>query len=502
MRTRAIPSRRQFLLRSTAVAVAAAGSAMWGCSGRNRVAPGDLTELSAADAIAAMVRGDIKAEDYARALLDRSERLQALNAFRVLAPDAVLEAARAADTRRASGATLGALHGLPIPVKDSVNTARYATSNGTAILRDFRPTSDAGVLRPLMDAGGYVMGKTNLHELSSGWTSVNAAFGAVHNPYDTSRVPGGSSGGSAVAVAARMAPLAIAEDTLGSIRIPSTMCGICGLRPTYRRYPDDGIMPLTTSGFDQVGPLARTVEDLALFDSVVSGDSSPLPVVDLKGVRIGIADFFFADLDSEVERLAQTALDRLRDAGAIIVRAEVPDDVKATVGAALTILLFERQSAISGFLAEQGTRVSFDELVAQVGPNLKATFARPVPPKEVYDAMVAQRQKARDAIRAHFENENIVALAFPPAMIPAHKIGEDGSMTVRGERVPNTTTIGRNVSLSSCAGLASLVLPAGLTTSGLPVGLEFDALPGTDRKLLGLGVSLQRALGSIQAPKV
>jgi len=152
-----------------------------------------------------------------------------------------------------------------------VNTALYATSNGTATLRDFRPQSDAGVLRPLIEAGGHVMGKTNLHELSSGWTSVNATFGAVHNPYDTSRVPGGSSGGSAVAVAARMAPLAIAEDTLGSIRIPSTMCGICGLRPTYGRYPDDGIMPLTTSGFDQVGPLARTVEDLALLLEEVAG---------------------------------------------------------------------------------------------------------------------------------------------------------------------------------------------------------------------------------------
>jgi len=503
MRARAIPSRREFLLRSTAAAVvAAAGSALWGCKGRNRVEPGELTELNASEAVAAMVRGDIKAEDYARALLDRSARLQALNAFRVLMPDAVLEAARAADKRRASGAILGALHGLPIPVKDSVNTARYPTSNGTAILRDFRPTSDAGVLRPLMDAGGYVMGKTNLHELSSGWTSVNAAFGAVHNPYDTSRVPGGSSGGSAVAVAARMAPLAIAEDTLGSIRIPSAMCGICGLRPTYGRYPDDGIMPLTTSGFDQVGPLARTVEDLALFDSVVSGDGSPLPVVDLKGVRIGIADFFFADLDSEVERVARTALDRLRDAGAIIVRAEVPDDVKAAFGAALTIIRFERQSAISGFLAERGTRVSFDELVAQVGPNLKAAFAGAAPPKEVYDAMIAQRQKTRDALRAHFENQNIVALAFPPAMIPAHKIEEDGSITVRGERVPNTTTIGRNVSLSSFASLASLVLPAGLTTSGLPVGLEFDALRSTDRMLLGLGVSLQRALGSIRAPQV
>jgi mandelamide amidase len=386
-------------------------------------------------------------------------------------------------------------------VKDSVNTAGYATANGTAILRDFRPRSDAGVLRPLLDAGAYVLGKTNLHELSLGWTSVSA-FGAVHNPYDTSRVPGGSSGGSAVAVAARMAPLAIAEDTLGSIRIPATMCGICGLRPTAGRYPGDGIMPLTTSGFDQVGPLARTVEDLALFDAVVSGDGSPLPVVDLQGVRIGVADYFFADLDSAVERIAQAALDRLRDAGAIIVRADVPQDVKAAHDAAFAINLYEIQSAISGFLTEQGTGVSFDELAAQVGPNLKALFATPVPPKGVYDAMIAQRQRTRDAIRAHFESESIVALAFPPAMIQAHPIEEDGSTTIRGEPVPSTTTIGRNVSLSSCAGLASLVLPAGLTMSGLPVGLEFDALPGTDRQLLGLGVALERALGSIRAPPV
>jgi mandelamide amidase len=493
-------SRREFLRQSTAaMALAAAGSALSGCGGRNRVDPGDLTELSATDAIAAMVLGDIKAEDYARTLLDRADRLQALNAFRVLIPDAVLEAARAADARRAGGATLGPLHGLPIPVKDSVNTVRYATSNGTAILRDFRPRSDAGVLRPLIDAGGYVMGKTNLHELSLGWTSVSA-FGAVHNPYDTSRVPGGSSGGSAVAVAARMAPLAIAEDTIGSIRIPSTMCGICGLRPTYGRYPDDGIMPLTTSGFDQVGPLARTVQDLALFDSVVSGDSAALPVVDLQGIRIGVADFFFTDLDSEVERVAQRALDRLRYAGAVIVRADVPDDVKAAHDAAFAINAFEIRSAISGFLAEQGLEISFDELAAQVGPGVKQVLDIPAPAKEVYDALVVQRQKTGDAIRAHFEAENIAALAFPPAMIPAHKIEEDGGTTARGEQIPNTTTMGRNVSLSSFASLASLVLPAGLTTSGLPVGLEFDALPGSDRQLLGLGVALQRALGPVEAP--
>ncbi|PYP49463.1 MAG: hypothetical protein DMD45_14435 [Gemmatimonadetes bacterium] len=495
-------SRREFLAQAAAAAAMAAAGSSLAC----RPSRGTLREapagLSATAAIAAMKSGDMKAEDYARALLDRAARLDSLNAFRVLPRDTVLEAARAADKTRASGGRLGLLHGLPIPVKDSVNTDALPTSNGTAALRDFRPKANASVLTPLLAAGAVVMGKTNLHELSLGWTSNNATFGAVRNPYDPTRVPGGSSGGSAVAVAARMAPLAIAEDTLGSIRIPSAMCGICGLRPTFGRYPDDGIMPLTTNKFDQVGPLARSVEDLALFDSVITGDMSPLAATDLKGVRIGIADFFLADLDSEVERVTNAALDRLRAAGVTIVPADVPDDVKAAPGVALTIIVSEFHAAIGNFLATQGAGVSFDQIAAQAGPDLKALFATKPPPRSAYDAMIAQRMKTSEAIRTYFAKQAIVAIAFPPAMIPAHKIGEDGSTTVRGQVVPNTVTMGRNVALSSCASLASLVLPAGLTSAGLPVGLEFDALHGTDRQLLALGVSLQRALGPIAAPKV
>ena len=492
-------SRREFLAQATA-AIAVADSPLaftTGC-GESREQP---TELSATAAIAAIKNGDMKAEDYARALIDRATHLNSLNAFRVLAPDTVLAAARAADKIRAAGGRLGLLHGLPIPVKDSVNTDAFPTSNGTAALRDFRPKANAGVLTPLLAAGAVIMGKTNLHELSLGWTSNNTTFGAVHNPYDVTRVPGGSSGGSAVAVAARMAPLAIAEDTLGSIRIPSAMCGICGLRPTYGRYPDDGIMPLTDNKFDQVGPLARTVEDLALFDSAVTGDMSPLPAVDLKGVRIGIADFFLADLDTEVERVTDAALNRLRNAGVTIVRADVPDDVKASVSVALTIIRSELRVAIGKFLETQGTGVSFEQMAAQVA-DVKAAFAGDATPTSVYDATIAQRSKIREAIQAYFAKQRIVALAFPPVMIPAQKIGESGSVTIRGQAIPNTTTMGRNVSLASCASMPSLVLPAGLTSSGLPVGLEFDALPGTDRRLLALGMSLQRALGPIAAPKM
>ena len=170
----------------------------------------------------------------------------------------------------ASGAPLGTLHGLPIPVKDSVNTKALPTSNGTRALKDFRPKEDAAILKPLFAQGAILMGKTNIHELSYGHTTNNLAFGPTRNPYDTSRVPGGSSGGSAAAVAAHMAPLAVAEDTFGSIRVPASFCGIAGLRPSVGRYPGAGVMPITPR-WDTGGPLARTVADLILFDSVVTG---------------------------------------------------------------------------------------------------------------------------------------------------------------------------------------------------------------------------------------
>jgi mandelamide amidase len=168
-----------------------------------------LIDLSATDAVAAMRQGDMTAEAYASALLERCEAGKHLNAFISFEPERVLLAARAADTKRASGATLAALHGLPIPVKDSVNTRDYPTTGGTKALRDFYPAEDSVLVRNLKDAGAIVLGKTNIHELSFGWTSNNQEFGAVHNPYDTSRIPGGSSGGTAAAIAARMAPIGI-----------------------------------------------------------------------------------------------------------------------------------------------------------------------------------------------------------------------------------------------------------------------------------------------------
>jgi mandelamide amidase len=466
------------------------------------------SQLSAATAVAAIRNGDIKAEDYARALLDRAEQLASLNAFRSLDPETVLEAARNADKQRASGAQLGMLHGLPIPVKDSINTKTLPTSNGTRALAEFKPKDDAAVLTLLFAHGAILMGKTNLHELSYGWTSNNAVFGPVHNPYDPSRIPGGSSGGSAVAVAARMAPLAIGEDTLGSIRVPATHCGLAGLRPSFGRYPDGGIMLLTNNKFDQVGPLARSVKDLALFDSALVTNGLPIAPKPMKDIRIGISQGYpMNGLDSDVERVCREALEKLRTAGATLVEAELPEPVHAAPQIARTIILYETMPSIASFLQGEGAGLSFEQMLAQASKGIQATMkAQVLPPgrptRKAYKTVLTQREQLKIAIRRYFEEHGLTALAFPPTLAPAPKIGEDTEVEIGGRKVPLGVAMARNVALGSCASMASLVLPAGLTPTGLPIGVEFAGLSGTDREILALGLSLEKVLGPIPAPSL
>src|ERR1700723_1022545 len=278
-------------------AAAGGGEATRGAATGSGGDGGGLHNLGAADAVAHMSQGDFTAEHYAEALLARCRAAHTLNAFITLEPARVLEDARARDRERRAGAKPGPLFGLPMPVKDSVNTLEYPTTGGTPGLRHFRPARDAPVVASLRSAGALVLGKTNLHELSYGWTSNNLAFGAVRNPYDLSRIPGGSSGGTAAAIAARFAPLGIAEDTEGSIRVPAALCGIAGFRPTTGRYSTRGCVPISPL-FDQVGPHARSVADLALFDSVVANDWRRLEAAHLAGLRLGIVrDYWFTDLD-------------------------------------------------------------------------------------------------------------------------------------------------------------------------------------------------------------
>ncbi len=467
----------------------------------------DLLDLSAVFAVRAMRQGDLTAERYASALLDRCEAMKGLNAFISLDAPRVLEAARAADRRRTAGEFLGPLHGLPIPVKDSVNTKDLPTTVGTPALRSFRPAENAAVVQTLLDAGAIVLGKTNLHELSLGWTSNNHAFGAVHNPYDTKRIPGGSSGGTAAAVAARMAPLGVAEDTEGSIRVPAALCGITGFRPTTFRYSSTGVAPITPL-FDQVGPHARSVEDLALFDSVATGNQSPLPTITLKGLRLGLArEYFYAGLDPEVERQADQTLRILRAAGVEIVEANLPDLEKLIAATTAQIQIHDLGPSLKKYLAEFRAGVTLEQVAARASDDIREVFelfvlpgAKQAVSEEVYQAARDTLPKLRDTYQTYFRDTGVAAIAFPATMVPPTPIGEDKEVEIQGKKVAFETAVARNIAPGSTAGLPGLILPVGLTRGGLPLAFEFDGPPGTDRALLALGVELERTLGRIPAP--
>ena len=466
-----------------------------------------MIELSASAAVTAMQTGEISALDYAEALLARCAAGAALNAFITLDPAAVRAAARAADAHRAAGGVLGPLHGLPIPVKDSVNTAGIETTVGTRALRGWVPARDATTIARLKAAGAIVLGKTNIHELSFGWTSNNLEFGAVRNPYDPSRIPGGSSGGTAAAVAARMAPLGVAEDTQGSIRVPAALCGITGFRPTTGRYPTDGTAPITAL-FDQIGPHARCVADLALFDTVVSGEVAPIEPATLSGLRIGIdRNFFFAGIDAEVAALVEAALARLAAAGAVIVEAPVPG-LGRVVSVAMAIQVHDVVPALERYLADSGAPVDFEAMFAGVSADVADVFAqvalRGAPAAIAEDVYAAARGTARPALQQAmadwFADHRIDAMLLPATMVAATPIGDEGNVDIGGTAVPFATAIARNITPGSTLGLPGLVLPCGLTAGGLPVAIELDGPSGGDRRLLAIGLAVEKVLGPLPPP--
>ncbi len=467
-----------------------------------------MIALSAGEAVAAMVDGRFTALAYAEALLGRCAERADLNAFITLDPEAVRAAARAADERRAAGEVLGPLHGLPIPVKDSVNTVDLPTTAGTSALRDFRPKADAPLVAQLRAAGAIVLGKTNLHELSLGWTSSNMAYGPVRNPWDLTRIPGGSSGGTAAAVAAGMAPLGVAEDTQGSIRVPAALCGIAGFRPTTGRYPTDGCAPISGL-FDQIGPHARCVADLALFDTVITGDASPLAPPALAGLRLGIArDYYFSGLDPAVAAAMDGVLGRLAGAGVTIVEADLPGLGALIDAITLPIQVHDVAPGLTAWLASSGASFGFDEMLAAVSPDvlgLLKLFALPDSPNAIPEPVyAAARDVHRPALQAvladWFAVNRVDAMLLPATMVAATAIGHDQLIRIGEADVPFSTAMGRNIAPGSTAGLPGLVLPAGLA-KGLPVAIELDGPPGADRRLLAIGLAVEALLAEELWPR-
>lgn len=463
----------------------------------------DLSELSARDAVSMMRAGDVTAEQYASSLLARAQATRSLNAFITLDADRVLEQARAADRRRARNEPLGALHGLPIPVKDSVNTAEYPTTSGTPALKQFRPGADAALIAQLRREGAIVMGKTNLHELSVGYTSNNYATGAVRNPYASDRIPGGSSGGSAAVVAARGAPLSIAEDTGGSIRVPAAMCGVAGFRPTTGRYPTAGTMPMTPV-YDQLGPIARHVSDLVLFDDVITGDHVPVQSPHTRGLTLAVdRGYYFAELDPETARVMQDAEQRLVDAGVKIVEISIPGLARFLAESWLAILIHDIGPCSAAFLHEWNAGVTFEEVVGGASPDVQAIFtatAGVVIPDDAYQAMLTARAHMRQEVASVLAAAGAHAMLQPMTPSPATIIGDEGPVTTANGTVTFSDFMGRNAVAGSTIGLPGLVVAAGRSRSGLPVGLELNSAAGDDRALLGVGLAVEGVLGRLPTP--
>ena len=504
----------QALAAGTGVAAGLLGPAAEALSaGARQSGVSELFELDARDAVAMLRAGDLKATTYAGVLLGRARSLGYLNTVLAQDPHLVLTAAQAADERQARGEALGPLHGLPVLIKDNINTADLPTTAGTPALADNRPRRSAIVVERLLAAGAIPFAKTNMHELALGVTSNNAAFGAVHNPYDPTKIPGGSSGGNAAAVAARIAPAGIGTDTAGSVRIPAALCGIAALRPTVGRYPRTGsldtvadIVPISFTR-DTPGPMARTVADVALLDAVIAGDEPSLIPRELRGVRLGVDHrHFFPNLDPETETVTNEALNRLEEGGAELVEVELEGLQALNAAVSIPVVAFELGLALPRYLTENDTGVTLEELIAAVAsPDVRALFALVVGPgaipEGVYlDALLVQRPRLQTLYADVFTRHGIDALVFPTTPLPARPIGQDATVELNGQQVPTLFTYIRHTDPGSNAGIPGLAVPAGLTQRGLPVGLELDGPAGSDRALLAVGLAIEQQLGHPPAP--
>lgn len=465
----------------------------------------DLIALTVSEAAAALQRGDITATAYAEALLARAAQLTALNAFIHHDPAQVRAAARAADQLRARGAKPGPLHGVPLALKDNLDTAGVATTAGTPGLRGNKPSRNAAVVQRLLDAGALVFGKANLHELAYGITNNNAGFGAARNPYDRMRIPGGSSGGVGVAVGARMVPGGIGSDTGGSVRIPAALCGIVGFRPSTGRWSQSGIVPISHTR-DTAGPMTRSVADCALLDRVVTG-SAELPAAALKGQRLGVPrGHFWENLDTEVATLMESALRSLKEAGAVLVEADIADAPRLDNEAGFPIALYETIVDLDAYLAEHGSAMRYADVVAQVAsPDVKGLLQSllgdgAVPEAAYRNALKVQRPQLQAAYSEYFKRHNVSAMLYPTTPLPAAPIGQDETVMLNGQSVPTFPTFIRNCSPASVAGIPGISLPTALTRGGLPLGLELDAPQHADAQLLAIARAVEAVLPKMPPP--
>lgn len=402
-----------------------------------------------------------------------------------------------ADSPEASSAD-GELAGVPFAVKDNIDVAGLETTCGGPLLGGAPAEVDADLVSLLREAGAVVVGKANLHELAFGATSNNATYGPVRNPFDEAHVAGGSSGGSAVAVALGSVPFSLGSDTGGSVTVPSAFCGIVGFRPTTGRYPGTGVVNLSTSR-DTIGLHTRTVRDARHLDGVIArstAGSTPPALTDLVLARVVSR---FEGVEDEVAALIEVALDRLQSRGVKVVDVEIPGDIELAAGPGIELVFFETQRLVPARVAGGLEKhPAFGDLVEQMAsPDVKAIaqgIADADVSAEAYEAARRQRWQLRRAYEQAFAASGAHALLGPTAPVLPPRIGDDETISVNGEELPTFSTLIRNAGPGTVAGVPMLSVPAGFSATGLPVGLCLEGRSFGDDELLAIGETVEGIL--------
>src|SRR5574341_808856 len=454
----------------------------------------ELHYLSIAELHRLLTTRQISAVELAQATLERIERIDpSLKSFLTLSADLALEQAAAADERLHKGESVTPLTGIPFGVKDAIITRGVRTTCGSKILDNYIPPYDATVISRLTQAGAVLIGKTNMDEFGMGSSTENSAFFDTHNPWDLGRVPGGSSGGSAAAVAAGLVPFCLGGDTGGSIRTPAAFCGIAGLKPTYGRVSRYGLIALASS-FDTIGPLARDAHDAALVLETIAGhdpyDSTSLVAdvspysqsqrTDLKGMKIGVPREYFAEgMAADVKDAITAAIEQMQALGAtvgevslphtpyaipvyyLILFAEVSANLSRYDGVRYGLSLPERAGHIrETYLASRGAGLG-DEVKRRILLGALALSA------DLYDEYYLQAERVRTLIKRDFAEafQTFDALVTPISPTPAFKLGEKVADPIQ-MYLSDIYTVPINP-----AGIPALTIPCGIA-DGLPVGMQ------------------------------
>ena len=447
--------------------------------------------------------------ELTKLMLARIEQLNPkLNAYITVTADHALAQAKKAESElfascgRKGHRDRGPLHGIPISLKDNIYTAGIRTTGGSKILENFVPQHDAAVVAQLNEAGAVLLGKTNLHEFAYGVTSNNPHFGPVRNPWDLSRIPGGSSGGSAAAVAAGLCYASIGTDTGGSIRIPASLCGVVGLKPTLGRVSVKGVIPLSRK-LDCVGPLARTVNDTALvlepIFARVKGEPSPRALEKTSAkprkLKLGIPKEFFFDLVSiDVLLLFEEAIRILKKHGANFKEVSIPL-LNETEDAGNRIAWAEatHYHAAAGWFPSQSSAYGEDVRARlKMGAEVSATS---------YLAALETREKFIQQFHLSLEDSGLEALVVPATSLAAPRVDQE-SIRLEEKDHPTRALLLRTNRPANLAGVPAVSVPCGFTDEGLPVGLQLLGAVGDEHLLLQIGRMFERSRPQAKRPPV